>query len=55
MNKDYLVNFILLHSHNTSKAKLELMSMEALIMIKVQIELELINNTQKAWLLSAYL
>jgi len=44
MNKDALIDFILTHSTYATREELENMSIESLIMIKVQIEIEL---TQK--------
>lgn len=46
MNREYLISFILLHYPNRDKKQLEKLSTESLVMIKVQLELELINNSQ---------
>jgi len=41
MEKDYLIEFILKYSVTAKKEELHEMSVESLVMIKVQIELEL--------------
>jgi hypothetical protein len=43
MERDYIINFILLHNRNLTMEELELLSIGSLVMIKLQIELELIN------------
>ncbi len=43
MERDYIINFILLHNRKASMEELELLSIGSLVMIKLQIELELIN------------
>lgn len=45
MERDYIINFILLHNKNTTIEELEFLSIGSLVMIKLQIELELINVT----------
>ncbi|HRG00520.1 MAG TPA: hypothetical protein PKZ75_05360 [Bacteroidia bacterium] len=46
MDRAYLISFILLHNPNQEKKQLEELSTESLVMIKVQLELELINKTK---------
>lgn len=41
MDREYLIGYILTYSVNANKEGLEKMSVEALVMIKVQIEIEL--------------
>jgi len=41
MDKEYLIGYILTYSVSANMEELEKMSIEALIMIKVQIEIEL--------------
>lgn len=43
MERNYIINFILLHNKNATMEELELLSISSLVMIKLQIELELIN------------
>lgn len=44
MNREYFITFILVHNPTHDKKQLEDLSIEALVMIKVQIELELMNK-----------
>lgn len=47
MDREYLISFILLYNSEQNKIKLESLSTESLVMIKVQLELELMNECQK--------
>lgn len=44
MDREYLISFILLHKPNQDKKQLEKLSTESLVMIKVQLELDLMNK-----------
>lgn len=42
MDREYLISFILLHNPNHDRTQLVTLSTESLVMIKVQLELELL-------------
>lgn len=47
MERDYIINFILFHNKNCTVEELDSLSFGSLVMIKLQIELELINEKIK--------
>jgi|GEM_PF-6111045 len=45
MDREYLISFIIVHNSTHDKKQLEGLSTEYLVMIKVQLELELMNKS----------
>lgn len=45
MDRECLISYIILHNSTHDKKQLEGLSTESLVMIKVQIELELMNKS----------
>lgn len=44
MEKEELINYVLLHSNNYKKSDLAKLGIESLVIIKVQLELEINKN-----------
>lgn len=46
MDREYLISFILNHDPKTDRKKLEELSSEALMMVKIQIVLKVLNTNR---------